>query len=275
VATDSIDMDKAFWGSRYNPEEKDYLNCPLNEEEYTAFVQALKEGTRVKPREFEKTIHFEGCLPIETMADRGEQTLSFGPLKPVGLIDPGTGKQPFACVQLRAENKDKTAMNLVGFQTKLTYPEQKRIFSMIPGLEHAEFERMGSIHRNTFVNAPRVLSPHLELTGRPGFFLTGQITGVEGYLESAATGLWLGLFLAGKINALPPSTTALGALLNHLQTPAKKFQPSNINFGLMPALNIRARKKERKKFYASRAVKDFSAWLRAEIPQGTQTSVRQ
>jgi methylenetetrahydrofolate--tRNA-(uracil-5-)-methyltransferase len=262
VATDSIDLDKAFWGSRYHPEEKDYLNCPLNEEEYTAFVQALKEGTRVNPREFEKTIHFEGCLPIETMADRGEQTLAFGPLKPVGLIDPRTGEQPFACVQLRAENRDKTAMNMVGFQTKLTYPEQKRIFSMIPGLEHAEFERMGSIHRNTFVNAPRVLTPHLELKDRPGFFLAGQITGVEGYLESGATGLWLGLFLSKKITSLPPVTTALGALLHHVQTPAKKFQPSNINFGLMPGLNRKARKKDRKALYAARAVQAFAKWLR-------------
>ena len=264
VATDSIDMTKAFWGSRYNPEEKDYLNCPLAKEEYMAFVTALKEGGRVKPREFETVVHFEGCLPVETMADRGDQTLSFGPLKPVGLIDPRTGNQPFACVQLRAENKGKTAMNMVGFQTKLTYPEQKRIFAMIPGLEHAEFERMGSIHRNTFVNAPKVLTPHLELAARPGFFLAGQITGVEGYLESAATGLWLGLFLAQKITSLPPVESALGALMGHLQTPAKKFQPSNVNFGLMPALNQRAKKALRKGLYAARAVKVFDAWREQE-----------
>ena len=264
LVTDSINMDKAFWGSRYHPEEKDYLNCPLTEEEYMAFVTALKQGGRVQPREFEKALHFEGCLPVETMADRGDQTLSFGPLKPVGLIDPRTGNQPFACVQLRAENKDKTAMNMVGFQTKLTYPEQKRIFAMIPGLEHAEFERMGSIHRNTFVNAPKVLTPHMELGARPGFFLSGQITGVEGYLESAATGLWLGLFLAGKVASLPPVESALGALLNHLQTPAKKFQPSNINFGLMPALNQRAKKALRKGLYAARAVKAFGAWREQE-----------
>jgi methylenetetrahydrofolate--tRNA-(uracil-5-)-methyltransferase len=257
-------MNKAFGGSRYHPEEKDYLNCPLSEEEYSALVQALKQGTRVKPRPFEKAIHFDGCLPIEAMADRGDQTLAFGPLKPVGLIDPRTGKQPFACVQLRSENRDKTAMNMVGFQTKLTYPEQKRIFSMIPGLEHAQFERMGSIHRNTFVNAPKVLTPHLELKNKPGFFLAGQITGVEGYLESTATGLWLGLFLAGRISTLPPATTALGALFNHLQTPAKKFQPSNVNFGLMPGLNRRAPKRERKKLYAMRAIRDFKTWLHQE-----------
>ena len=264
VTTESIDMDKAFWGSRYHPEEKDYLNCPLNEEEYTALVQALKQGTRVKPRPFEKAIHFDGCLPIETMADRGHQTLAFGPLKPVGLIDPRTGKQPYACVQLRSENRDKTAMNMVGFQTKLTYPEQKRIFSMIPGLEHAEFERMGSIHRNTFVNARKVLTRHLELKNKPVFFLAGQITGLEGYLESAATGLWLGLFLAGRITSLPPATTALGALFSHLQTPVKKFQPSNVNFGLMPGLNRRASKRDRKKLYAMRALSDFETWLRQE-----------
>ena len=269
VVTQSVDMDIAFWGSRYHPEEKDYLNCPLNEEEYLAFVNALKEGTRVQPREFEEAVHFEGCLPVETMADRGDQTLSFGPLKPVGLVDPHTGKQPFACVQLRAENADKTAMNMVGFQTKLTYPEQKRIFAMIPGLAGVIFERMGSIHRNTFVNAPRVLTPHLELKARPGCFLAGQITGVEGYLESAATGLWLGLFLAGKITSLPGEETALGALLNHLQTPAKKFQPSNVNFGLMPGLNQRAKKALRKGLYAARAVKAFQAWRTQESTEET------
>ncbi len=270
VTTDSVDMDIAFWGSRYHPEEKDYLNCPLNEEEYQAFVNALKEGTRVQPREFEKAVHFEGCLPVETMADRGDQTLSFGPLKPVGLVDPHTGTQPFACVQLRAENEDKSAMNMVGFQTKLTYPEQKRIFAMIPGLKNVVFERMGSIHRNTFVNAPKVLTPHLELAARPGFFLAGQITGVEGYLESAATGLWLGLFLAEKITSRPPETTALGALLNHLQTPAKKFQPSNVNFGLMPGLNQRAKKALRKGLYAARAVRAFTAWCEQENIPGSE-----
>ncbi|PIE68970.1 MAG: methylenetetrahydrofolate--tRNA-(uracil(54)-C(5))-methyltransferase (FADH(2)-oxidizing) TrmFO [Deltaproteobacteria bacterium] len=269
ITTDSIDMTKAFWGSRYQPENKDYLNCPLDEGEYTAFVQALRQGTRVKPRAFEKVVHFEGCLPIEIMADRGEQTLAFGPLKPVGLIDPRTGEQPFACVQLRAENQDKTAMNLVGFQTKLTYGEQQRIFTMIPGLEHAAFERMGSIHRNTFVNAPQVLTPNLELMSKPGFFLAGQITGVEGYLESAATGLWLGHFLAGTITSRPPVTTALGALLNHLQTPAKTFQPSNVHFGLMPGLSRRARKKERKKLYAARAARDFSSWLASQPLQAS------
>ncbi|SFJ04787.1 methylenetetrahydrofolate--tRNA-(uracil-5-)-methyltransferase [Desulfomicrobium apsheronum] len=260
VLTESVDMSVAFWASRYAPEDKDYLNCPMNEDEYLAFVRALVAGEKVAPREFEKEIHFEGCLPIEVMAERGEMTLAFGPLKPVGLIDPRTGEQPHAVVQLRAENREKTAMNMVGFQTKLKYGEQKRIFATIPGLAHAEFLRMGSIHRNTYVLAPEVLTPTLELRGRPGTYLAGQISGVEGYLESAATGLWLGLFLAGQRD-LPPVETALGALLGHLRTPAKHFQPSNVHFGLMPALNRKAPKKKRKELYAQRAREVWTKWI--------------
>jgi methylenetetrahydrofolate--tRNA-(uracil-5-)-methyltransferase len=260
VLTESVDMSVAFWASRYAPEDKDYLNCPMNEEEYLAFVRALVAGDKVAPREFEKEIHFEGCLPIEVMAERGEMTLAFGPLKPVGLIDPRTGAQPYAVVQLRAENREKTAMNMVGFQTKLKYGEQKRIFATIPGLENAEFLRMGSIHRNTYVLAPEVLTPTLELRQRPGTYLAGQISGVEGYLESAATGLWLGLFLAGK-RERPPVETALGALLGHLRTPAKHFQPSNVHFGLMPALNRKAPKKKRKELYAQRAREVWKRWI--------------
>lgn len=263
VLTESVDMSVAFWASRYAPEEKDYLNCPMSEEEYLAFVCELVAGEKVEPREFEKEIHFEGCLPIEVMAERGEMTLSFGPLKPVGLIDPRTGRQPYAVIQLRAENLEKTAMNMVGFQTKLKYGEQKRIFAMIPGLEHAEFLRLGSIHRNTYVLAPEVLTPTLELRNRPGSYLAGQISGVEGYLESAATGLWLGLHLAGKID-LPPQETALGALLGHLRTPAKHFQPSNVHFGLMPALNKKAPKKKRKELYAQRAREVWKLWIGRE-----------
>ncbi|MGE4441951.1 MAG: methylenetetrahydrofolate--tRNA-(uracil(54)-C(5))-methyltransferase (FADH(2)-oxidizing) TrmFO [Desulfomicrobium sp.] len=263
VLTESVDMDVAFWASRYAPEEKDYLNCPMNEEEYLAFVHALVAGEKVEPREFEKEIHFEGCLPIEVMAERGEMTLAFGPLKPVGLIDPRTGEQPFAVVQLRAENREKTAMNMVGFQTKLKYGEQKRIFATIPGLAHAEFLRMGSIHRNTYVLAPEVLTPTLELKKRPGTYLAGQISGVEGYLESAATGLWLGLYLTGQ-RGLPPQETALGALLSHLRAPAKHFQPSNVHFGLMPALNMKAPKKKRKALYAQRAREVWKRWIEGE-----------
>ncbi len=255
----SVDMDKAFWGSRYLPEDKDYLNCPLTEEQYRDFVRALVDGDKVKPREFEKEIHFEGCMPVEALAESGEMTLAFGALKPVGLIDPKTGEQPFAVLQLRAENKDKTSFNLVGFQTKLTYPEQKRIFRMIPGLEKAEFLRLGSIHRNTYVNAPEVLDEDLSLKAAPNVHLAGQITGVEGYLESAACGLWLGLHLAAGIGHAP-ETTALGALLAHLRRPVKKFQPSNANFGLMPGLNKRAPKKKRKELYAARTREDWAAW---------------
>jgi methylenetetrahydrofolate--tRNA-(uracil-5-)-methyltransferase len=265
VAADSVDMGIAFWGSRYNPEEQDYLNCPLDESAYRRLHAALLEGKRVAARDFEKTVHFEACLPVETLAERGEMTLAFGPLKPVGLVNTHTGGQPFAVVQLRAENLDKTAFNLVGFQTKLTYPEQKRIFRMIPGLEQAEFLRLGSMHRNTYLNAPQTLTPELELRAKPGIFAAGQITGVEGYVESAACGLWLGHALAARIQGRsavpPPAETALGALLGHLQTPAKNFQPSNINFGLMPALNVKAKKAARKGLYAQRAGKAWQQWL--------------
>ena len=200
------------------------------------------------------------------MAERGEMTLAFGPLKPVGFVDPKTGERPFAIVQLRTENADKTAFNLVGFQTKLKYPEQKRVFRMIPGLENAEFLRLGSIHRNTYVNAPDVLDDDMQLKAKPGFYLAGQITGVEGYLESAASGLWLGLTLAKRLSgesvSRPPVETALGALLGHLSTvPDKKFQPSNVNFGLMPGLKKKMKKKLRKEAYGVRAQEAFANWL--------------
>jgi methylenetetrahydrofolate--tRNA-(uracil-5-)-methyltransferase len=265
VSADSINMEKVFWGARYAPDDKDYLNCPLTKEEYFRFYKELASAKTVAARDFEREIHFEGCLPVEAMAARGEMTLAYGPLKPVGLVDPRTGKQPFAVVQLRAENLDKTAFNLVGFQTKLTYPEQKRVFRLIPGLEEAEFLRLGSMHRNTYVNAPKVLTPELMLKKRPNVFLAGQITGVEGYLESAACGLYLGLHLAfklrGKVLPALPKETALGALMNHLRTPAKKIQPSNIHFGLFPALNVRAKKAKRKELHARRAQEKFSQWL--------------
>ena len=269
LAADSLDRSVVFAGSRYRPEDTDYLNCPLDEAQYKAFVAALLAAEKVPPRDFEKEIHFEGCLPVEEMAERGEMTLAFGPLKPVGLIDPRTGQRPYAVVQLRAENREGTAFNLVGFQTKLTHPEQKRVFRLLPGLERAEFLRLGSIHRNTYVDAPRVLTPELELRARPGVYLAGQITGVEGYLESAACGLWLGLHLAGKLGSgrqvgLPPRETALGGLLGHLQTPpVKRFQPSNVHFGLMPALEAKAKKAVRKELYAERGRVHFTAWLAA------------
>ncbi|OEU65778.1 MAG: methylenetetrahydrofolate--tRNA-(uracil(54)-C(5))-methyltransferase (FADH(2)-oxidizing) TrmFO [Desulfovibrio sp. S3730MH75] len=264
VSRDSVNMDIAFFGSRYKPEDDDYLNCPMTEEQYGAFLAELKAGERVVPREFEKEIHFEGCLPIEEMADRGDQTLTFGPLKPVGLIDPRNDEQAYAVVQLRAENKEKTSFNLVGFQTKLKYPEQKRIFKMIPGLENVEFLRLGSIHRNTYVNAPEVLDEKLALKADSRIHLAGQITGVEGYLESSACGLWVGLLLAeeakGRSIPNPPLESSMGALLAHLHEVKKNFQPSNIQFGLMPALKMRANKRKRKELYGQRAMELFERW---------------
>lgn len=264
----SVDMSVAFWGARYQPDDKDYLNCPMNREEYAAFHDALISGTRVQARQFEKEEHFEGCMPIEALAERGFKTLVFGPLKPVGFSDPRTGSRPFALLQLRAENTNKTMFNLVGCQTKLTYAEQKRIFRMIPGLEKAEFVRLGTMHRNTFVNAPKVLAPDLSLRSQPKLFLAGQLTGVEGYVESAACGLWLGHILAARAGggalSPPPRESALGALLGHLACPAKKFQPSNVQFGLMPELGVRTGKANRKALYAARAATAFLDWMTRE-----------
>lgn len=261
----SVNMDIAFWGARYHPEDRDYLNCPMNEAEYTAFYQALVEGKTFQAREFEREVHFEGCMPIEALAARGIKTLTFGPLKPVGFTDPRSDRRPYALLQLRAENANKSMFNLVGCQTKLTYAEQARIFRMIPGLEQAEFTRFGSMHRNTFVDAPKVLSDDLSLKSAPGIYLAGQITGVEGYVESSACGLWLGLHLAAKAHGRqlppPPVESSLGALLGHLRTPAKHFQPSNVQFGLMPELGVRAGKANRKALYAERARKAMLAWI--------------
>lgn len=267
VAAESIDLSIAFWGSRYGEpgEDGDYLNCPMNRDEYNAFYAALIGAEKVPSHNFEKELHFEGCMPIEALAERGERTLVFGPFKPVGFVDPRTGMRPYAIVQLRTENRNKTTFNLVGCQTKLKYAEQERVFRMIPGLAKAEFVRHGSIHRNTYVNAPRVLNEDLSLNIRPNIFLAGQITGVEGYVESAACGLWLGMLLTARIKdtalSTPPPETALGALLAHLRTPVKNFQPSNANFGLMPELGVKAKKKERKGLYSIRARERFALWL--------------
>ena len=260
----SVNMDVAFWGSRYHPEDADYLNCPMNKDEYTAFYEALLGGKTFSAHAFEEEVHFEGCMPVEALAERGFKTLAFGPFKPVGFDDPRTGRRPFALLQLRPENRNKTMFNLVGCQTKLTHGEQERIFRLIPGLERAEFVRHGSMHRNTFVNAPRVLAADLSLLAAPRMFLAGQITGVEGYVESAAVGLWLGLLLGararGRELAPPPVETALGALLGHLRMPVKRFQPSNVQFGLMPELGVRAGKANRKALYAERARAAFEQW---------------
>ncbi|MDR0339588.1 MAG: methylenetetrahydrofolate--tRNA-(uracil(54)-C(5))-methyltransferase (FADH(2)-oxidizing) TrmFO [Desulfovibrio sp.] len=270
----SVDMDIAFWGARYQPEDCDYLNCPMNREEYSAFRQALLDGGRVSAREFEEERHFEGCMPVEALAERGFMTLAFGPLKPVGFTDPRTGARPFALLQLRAEDANKSMFNLVGCQTKLTHGEQERIFRMAPGLARAEFVRLGSMHRNTFVNAPKALAPDLSLLAAPRVYLAGQITGVEGYVESAACGLWLGRQLAARACGfelpLPPEECALGALLAHLRRPARRFQPSNVQFGLMPDLGEKARKTKRKTLYAERAESAFGAWL-DEVRSAGQT----
>ena len=268
VWTSSLNMDIVFRASRYaqdSADEGDYLNCPMDREEYLRFHEALCAGQTAAAHNFEKEIHFEGCMPIEALAARGPRTLSFGPLKPVGLVDPRTGKRPWAVLQLRAESRNGDACNLVGCQTKLLQSEQRRIFSLVPGLEKAEFMRYGSMHRNTYINAPRVLNPDLSLKSRPNIFIAGQISGVEGYVESAASGLWLANFLerrarGGTLPPLPP-TTALGSLLSHLQNPARHFQPSNATFGLMPEPETPTRKKDRKAFYACRARAAFAEWL--------------
>lgn len=268
VWTHSLDMSVVFRASRYGQEKGetggDYLNCPMTREEYDRFYDALAGAQKVHGRDFEKEVHFEGCMPIEALAERGPKTLCFGPLKPVGFTDPRTGRRPWAILQLRAENLNGETCNLVGCQTKLTYPEQERVFRLVPGLEHCEFVRFGSMHRNTYVNAPEVLNADSSLKADPRIFLAGQISGVEGYVESAAHGHWVGLELAARLKGgeitLPPVTTALGALLNHLQTPAKHFQPSNVHFGLMPEPGFRLPKKERKEWYAGRGRKDFAEW---------------
>lgn len=270
VWTDSLDMGIVFRASRYAEEtaargEGDYLNCPMNRAEYEAFHAALCGGETFQAREFEEETHFEGCMPVEALASRGQKVLSFGPLKPVGLIDPRTGRRPWAVLQLRPENINADTCNLVGCQTKLLQGEQKRIFRLVPGLEKVEFARYGSMHRNTYVNAPQVLEQDLSLKKMPGVYLAGQITGVEGYVESAACGHWLGRLLAarGRGNALPmpPRESALGALLSHLSQPAKRFQPSNITFGLMPELGEKAPKRQRKQMYLERARRMFARWL--------------
>jgi len=265
VFADSIDYTQVFRASRYNVGE-DYLNCPLTQTEYDRFYQALMTAEQVPLRDFEDPRFFEGCLPLEVLAGRGYQTLLFGPMKPVGLIDPETGRQPFAVVQLRQDNQEGTLYNMVGFQTKLKYPEQKRVFRLIPGLERAEFARLGSVHRNTFIKSPGFLTPYLNAHAHPQLFLAGQISGVEGYVESTAMGLLAGINAArqatGQPLLTPPRPTALGALIHHLtDTAAKDFQPMNVNFGLFPPLAGRVPKKARGTAYARRAQQALEAWL--------------
>ncbi len=262
----SLNMDIIYRKSRWEDENPgDYLNCPMTKDEYFHFIDLLQGSQTVPLKSFEEPKYFEGCLPIEVMLERGEQTLLFGPMKPVGLADPN-GNVPFAVVQLRAENRAETSYNMVGFQTKLTYGAQEKVFRAIPGLEDAEFLRLGSIHRNTFICAPELLLPTLQMKKRPNLFLAGQLSGVEGYVESAAMGLIAGInaarMVGGKELIVPPPETAHGALLQHLTaTEPKRFQPSNINFGLFPPLGKKIRKKERGQYRMTLSLATLQSWL--------------
>jgi methylenetetrahydrofolate--tRNA-(uracil-5-)-methyltransferase len=265
VTYDSLHLEKIFRASRYGKGGEDYLNCPMDEEQYYRFVEELVHAEKVPLRDFEKRYLFEGCLPIEELAIRGKETLAFGPLRPVGLVDPKTKRQPFAVVQLRQEDEFGTMYNLVGFQTRLKQGEQKRIFRMIPGLEEAEFVRWGSIHRNTFIDSPRLLLPSLQLRTQPHLYMAGQIVGVEGYLESTAMGLLAGLnalrHVQGEEPIFPPRTTAIGALLHYiLYSKNFPFQPMNINFGLFPPLKERVRGHRKRILFVQRALEELQEW---------------
>ena len=271
VHRDSIDMDVAWMAARWDKGGKDYVNCPLDKEQYEAFVQALRDGEKTEFKDWEKdTPYFEGCMPIEVMADRGIETLRFGPMKGVGLDNPRTGRWPYACVQLRQDNALGTLWNMVGFQTKLKHGEQVRIFRTIPGLENAEFARLGGIHRNSFINSPRLLDRELRLKSKPNVRFAGQITGCEGYVESAAIGLIAARYAIaehrGETLPSPPAETALGALLGHITggADAETYQPMNINFGLMPPIPGRLKKADRKKMYTERAREKLAEWLQSE-----------
>ncbi|UUR08937.1 methylenetetrahydrofolate--tRNA-(uracil(54)-C(5))-methyltransferase (FADH(2)-oxidizing) TrmFO [Sphingomonas glaciei] len=277
VHGDSIDMSVAWKAARWNKGGDDYINCPLTKEQYHAFVEALNAGEKTEFKEWEKdTPYFEGCMPIEVMAERGPETLRFGPLKGVGLDDPRTGRWPYACVQLRQDNASGTLWNIVGFQTKLKHGAQVEIFRTIPGLENAEFARLGGIHRNSFIRSPDLLDRQLRLKSRPNVRFAGQITGCEGYVESAAIGLIAARFALaearGEDLAPPPNLTALGALLGHITVDANvaTFQPMNVNFGLMPPLPERFRKADRKKAYTDRARAAFAEWLGEPAPAAPQ-----
>lgn len=257
VSFDSIDMTKAFLASRYDKGTPDYVNCPMNEEEYTSFVKELSSAEEAKLHGFDDGAVFEGCMPVEVMARRGSDTLRFGPLKPVGLIDPRTGKESYAVVQLRKDNIEGTLYNIVGFQTHLTFGEQKRVFSMIPGLENAEFVRYGVMHRNTYLDSPKLLDRYYRLNSDPRISFAGQMTGVEGYVESAASGMLVGIETACRILGLPPidfpKETAIGALAAYISGGcAGNFQPMNINFGLISPLGYRVKGKRNKNAEISR-----------------------
>lgn len=272
VSADSIDWDKVFFASRWDKGEdeqdrKAYVNCPLDREQYFQLVREIANAEKVPARAFEQPKYFEGCLPIEVMVERGERTLAFGPLKPIGLVDPRTSRRPYAVVQLRAENAAASAYNLVGFQTRMVQREQLRIIRSIPGLENANIERYGSIHRNTFIDTPNVLDPYLRLRTDNHLWFAGQLTGVEGYVESAACGLAVALSMDdvynGRAPRLPPDTTALGSLMRYLSVPQKNFQPTNVTFALFPPVESkhgRRHRSERSDAMAERALRDLETW---------------
>src|SRR3954447_12102223 len=277
VAHDSIDYDVVFRASRYGKETMEgegdgaYLNCPMSREQYEAFLDALTAADKATAHEFDAVPYFEGCMPAEEMARRGRETLRFGPMKPVGLVDPRTGREAYAVVQLRMEDRAGQMWNLVGFQTRLRYPEQQRVFRMIPGLENAEFLRFGSIYRNSYLNAPAALLPHLALKDDPRVLFAGQLTGVEGYTESTATGLLAGVnlsrLLAGEDPVIPPPTTMIGALYRYMrEADPRHFQPMNANFGLVDELGDRVRdKRVKKERLAARALADMTEWRDAHL----------
>ena len=266
VSGESLDMDKVFRAGRYGRGD-DYLNCPMNREEYRAFYEALLTAEKAEVHGFDGSQVFEGCMPIEVMAARGEMVMAFGPMKPVGLVDPRTGREPYAAVQLRAENREGTMFNLVGFQTRLKWGEQKRVFSMIPGLEHAEFLRYGVMHRNTFLHAPGFLDEHYQMLSRPGTYFAGQMTGVEGYVESASSGLVAGISLARQLQGMEPvdftRLTASGALAHHVAHATGDFQPMNANFGLIEPYEKRIRNKQERYGAISARALNYIEALRA------------
>ena len=267
VEADSIDMARVYMAARYDKGSADYINCPMSKEEYDAFYDALLAAQAVEEKDWEKLNYFEGCLPIEEIARRGRDTLRFGPMKPVGLVDPRTGKMPYAVVQLRQENLRADSYNLVGFQNHLKFGEQARVLRLIPGLENARFLRYGQIHRNTYINAPTLLTATLQMKQHPRAFFAGQICGVEGYVESIATGLMAGIhaaaLAAGGEPVPPPRATAFGSLIHYItQADAKNFQPANITFDLLPALETRIRdRKERHRRQCELALREFGVWL--------------
>jgi methylenetetrahydrofolate--tRNA-(uracil-5-)-methyltransferase len=282
ISADSIDWDEVFMASRWEKGEDEedktaYVNCPLNPEQYREFVADVVAARKVEPKSFEDVRYFEGCLPIEVMAERGEKTLSFGPMKPVGLTDPRTGRWPHAVIQLRKEDEAGTAYNMVGFQTRMAWPEQERVFRKVPGLKNAEFQRYGAVHRNTFLNAPKLLDATFQLRDDPGLYFAGQISGTEGYVESAAGGLLAAFFVAARLGghepALPPPTTALGGIVTHLGRNADDYQPSNITFShVAPWDGPRLPKRVKYEAMAERALRDLEQYRRQVQPASALTA---